>query len=618
MRVSIHILCVAVVGLGFSVCRVAGSTHYVDYAGGSDTYDGLYPTYQGGTNGPWKRLSKVAGASFAPGDSILFKRGASWNATLTVPSSGAPGSPITFGAYGDAADPKPRFSVVSTASSGWTSEGDGIYSRDNGFVYGLFEDGAKLVESDPVSGIADPLLENGDWDYASASSTLYYRPSSGDPANHTIQIGYSYYCIRAENKSYLDFEDLDIRYVGGGALSIRDGSHHVNVTRCDISFIYGGAVSFADTAGDCSVTHCSITKVGDGVYFANLPGDYHVVRANTITYCNYEEYNNNDGHAVGVQNTSYIIVEDNILSHCRMSPTGLWVAAGRTSEGNIYRRNIILDCKKTFSQTFYGVGIVCGPIDDLALNSTKIYGNIIARCNFGIKFNRPASPGNKIFNNTLYDCVEGFKLSHGADGNVYKNNIVADSAVLMVNSEHADNGSHNLFTHNCYHPDLTNGWKDRSGLKANFAAWQASNPAYNDPGPGSFVGDPLFVDTNSFALAGGSPCVDAGAWLTTVLSPTASGQTTFVVADATWFCDGYGIAGQTGDVLETEHGETATITSINYGANSLVVSPAIDIVQGEGVALAYVGSAPDIGAREYAGDVSPPGRPTGLRVKKTE
>jgi hypothetical protein len=38
-------------------------------------------------------------ASFQPGDSVLFKRGQTWDETLTVPSSGTSGAHITYGSY---------------------------------------------------------------------------------------------------------------------------------------------------------------------------------------------------------------------------------------------------------------------------------------------------------------------------------------------------------------------------------------------------------------------------------------------------------------------------------------------------------------------------------------
>lgn len=72
----------------------AGTVYYVDAVSGSDTNGGLT------LDKPWKTINKVNLSSFAPGDTILFKRGGTWRETLTPPSHGASGNNITFGAYG--------------------------------------------------------------------------------------------------------------------------------------------------------------------------------------------------------------------------------------------------------------------------------------------------------------------------------------------------------------------------------------------------------------------------------------------------------------------------------------------------------------------------------------
>ncbi|MGD0908660.1 MAG: hypothetical protein ABSA96_13840, partial [Candidatus Acidiferrales bacterium] len=78
----------------------ASATTYYVAAAGSDSNSGT----SSGT--PWQTIAKVNGSTFSPGDSILFNRGDVWYGTsLTVPSSGSSGLPITFGAYGSGANP---------------------------------------------------------------------------------------------------------------------------------------------------------------------------------------------------------------------------------------------------------------------------------------------------------------------------------------------------------------------------------------------------------------------------------------------------------------------------------------------------------------------------------
>ncbi len=85
------------------------ATYYVDATNGNDANTGLSET------NAWKNIAKVNSSIFNPGDQILFKRGEVWRETLIVPSSGADGQPITFGAYSSGA--KPRISGEGPTSN---------------------------------------------------------------------------------------------------------------------------------------------------------------------------------------------------------------------------------------------------------------------------------------------------------------------------------------------------------------------------------------------------------------------------------------------------------------------------------------------------------------------
>ena len=82
-----------------AVLPARATTYYVATAG-SDANNGT------STGTAWQTIAKVNGSTFAAGDSILFNRGDVWYGTsLTAPSSGSSGLPITFGAYGSGANP---------------------------------------------------------------------------------------------------------------------------------------------------------------------------------------------------------------------------------------------------------------------------------------------------------------------------------------------------------------------------------------------------------------------------------------------------------------------------------------------------------------------------------
>ncbi len=121
--------------------------------------------------------------------------------------------------------------------------------------------------------------------------------------------------------------------------------------------------------------------------------------------------------------------------------------------------------------------------------------------------------------------------------------------------------------------------------------------------------DPGFVDTSGtdpdnpnlpdLHLKSNSPCIDAGTYLTTVTSPNGSG-TTFQVADAGYFMDGWGIAGVQGDEIQL-YGSTqrARIISVNYSTKTITVDGNITWAQNQGINLAYEEAAPDLGAYEF-------------------
>lgn len=127
------------------------------------------------------------------------------------------------------------------------------------------------------------------------------------------------------------------------------------------------------------------------------------------------------------------------------------------------------------------------------------------------------------------------------------------------------------------------------------------------------AGDPLFVDISGppdpsrhdafdFHLTEESPCVDAGAFLTTTVGDGSG--TLIPVDDAGYFIDGFGIID--GDLIQLEEQtERARVTSIDYAANTLTVDGPLSWSDGLGVTLAYEGRAPDIGAFEYGASEDP-------------
>jgi len=109
--------------LGFSTSGFS-TIYYVNTAadaGGDGTTQELT-----GEHCAFKTIAQVNAASPAAGDSVLFNKGNEWREQLTIPTSGSDGSPITYGAYGDGADPIINGAdVVSTWTANSSSENIG-------------------------------------------------------------------------------------------------------------------------------------------------------------------------------------------------------------------------------------------------------------------------------------------------------------------------------------------------------------------------------------------------------------------------------------------------------------------------------------------------------------
>lgn len=119
------------------------------------------------------------------------------------------------------------------------------------------------------------------------------------------------------------------------------------------------------------------------------------------------------------------------------------------------------------------------------------------------------------------------------------------------------------------------------------------------------LGDPMDSSLPDLHTAAGSPCKDAGTYLTTITSASGYG-TIFQVADAGYFMDGWGIPGVDGDEIQIVGTlQKARITNVDYGTGTITVNATMTWTQGQGIALAYVGAAPDAGAFEYGSQPAP-------------
>lgn len=110
--------------------------------------------------------------------------------------------------------------------------------------------------------------------------------------------------------------------------------------------------------------------------------------------------------------------------------------------------------------------------------------------------------------------------------------------------------------------------------------------------------DPTVTNQPNLTLKPTSPARDEGGWLTTVAGKSGRGNS-FRLADSRCFTDGWGVI--TGDSIQLEtETEPATITQLDSDTHTITLDRVVNFKKGQGVALAYSGTAPDPGAFELA------------------
>ncbi|MBM3957990.1 MAG: hypothetical protein FJ313_08065, partial [Gemmatimonadetes bacterium] len=223
---------------------------------------------------------------------------------------------------------------------------------------------------------------------------------------------------------------------------------------------------------------------------------------------------------------------------------------------------------------------------------------------------------------------------HYVAGNVFRNNVFAgndsggDGLSLLLYSNIAEDNvfcSNVLFGSRPGDKTVRYDWKfpgvsTWDGLTMTAAEANAQKPAQF---AGNLDTDPLFVEAvkDDYRLQQGSPCLDAGEPL--ALTREAGSGREVPVDDARPFYDGFGIPGETGDlVFIGAKKQQAIVVKADIEANVLTLDRDATWQQGDGISLPYVGNAPDLGAYErgaekqkwYAG----PAIPGGLRIETME
>lgn len=570
----------------YDATALADANHdmYVDNRLNSDcltTYRPASRTCGDGTDIAYSSIANAMAAinaepELAPGKTLSIRSG-TYNEVIRPQVSGGPGASITIKNYGD--------DVVTITDSPYleaTAWGDydgyqwGIYTWNVGYI--------------TIDGIVFDYPGVGGWGRFVNSNHIivknckfYDAPTMGDVAGLKF--------VNSHHNQILNN-------------IIDDGFDNLSFINSNYNLVEGN----------------TLTKAHHTLWVIKC-GDYNIIRKNyfynedqkigEIYDCNDPANRDMSHHGIeDVNATLHNVVEDNIFAGTAVDDgggpfNGIQMAGQRT----ILRRNVFYKSEGT------GIGLA----------------NYSSEAEYDLH--------NRIYHNVFYDNAGGAiitGISHDSDhfgDNIIKNNIMMNNRVIPLGwAENHDSGhqmSHRdmanfIFDHNCIFSNILDS-DDSIYVSHNH---RVSVATAQDEYPNQYMNnislDPQFVDplSHKFLLNEESQMINAGSFLTTAAgSGVQSNQ--LAVADAIYFSDGFGIKG--GDSIQFENQtESVEIATIDYATNTLTLNSAMSWNDGDGVALQYSGTAPDIGAFEYGSDITDdqaptrPGDPSAAPISATQ
>ncbi len=509
------------------------ATYYVSTAG--------FDTNSGTQAAPWKTIAKVNSSTFQPGDFILFKRGEMWREQLVPPSSGSPGNPITFGAYGSGNSPILSGAVIPQASQWTNAYGNVWIASDPVKPFQVLFNG--VIGTQVTVLPANPL----EWGWDATSSLLYiYSEYPGvNPAvaytNPGVEVGYTMVVVYiTDGKSYITIDGLTIERENAWAgIMIKNNNNHITIRNCvirDGAFggIQAGYYGAGNTISDLLIENNDVynnNAYGVTAYksVASL-GNENIIRNNRI-------YSNGlDGLSLG---GAYTIIENNVIhdngikDYPGISPSTLLGSSGIHENGDLpgdpqplWGDNNIIRYNVIYNQVGYDSDAK-GIILDINADNNQVYYNI-AYHNNGSCITSFRSLGNNIYNNVCYDNVRNpnsWQYSNTGEIVIWddaqyertvntniKNNIVyaTQSWALAVSIQGilTDNPGIN-YSNNLWYKEVSGNWYFDGSEGSSLTTWNTKSFVVGDR---DRFGNPNFVNAPGadFHLQPTSPAINAG------------------------------------------------------------------------------------------------------------
>ena len=521
--------------------------------GASNSNDGLSPTFTGGTNGPWLTITKCA-STIAAGDSCNIIAGASgYDERVGSANSGTSANYIVYRGY-------------PTGGTKPVVRGFALSNKSYIEITGLEITSSGLTND----GVASILVQG----------------------NSSISTG-----LKLINNYIHDTAGQAVRCA-------------FNTLWCDGLIVRGNTMTLIGPAWDGMsggrapivdvwCTNCLIESndMSRGEDFIRIRGDYNVIRNNVFHDSDERET---------AKGASHIDVFQGYCATGGPTPKSFNYLL---VEGNIYHNDTYAEVPAAQLHTHFGLQ---NDTTDCGGSTTVIVRYNIAR-NLGSYFYTTSasarqlnsSDNHKIYNNTIYRAGIGenprmktYLVEQVDQGGAP---FVRDGA--MINNILVDAGTPR--NQRGYNFDGTTGSVGKNNLGYFTDGSTRWSEPMNTERRAILNQNPQFAETNTFALAPGSPARDAGAALTTVHENDTGSGTSLILADAHFFQAGWATA-NADHIAVGSPGNIATIRAIDYATNTVTLASSISRKDGDSVwlykrsdgAIVLIGSAPDVGAFE--------------------
>jgi hypothetical protein len=559
-------------GLIFAPVMVQAATYYVDVVHGNNSWTGASTNYAANNSGkgPWLNFANINYAGphqLLPGDVVYAMPGvmdhsndkAATSLFLspfgTNASSGTRSQPITIsnypGAYFTISNSGHTTPTINFQHCSWIRL-FGINST-NAYLQPSFEycTNCEVAYCNFGGGYA-PLVFGGVCTSAELTLNNYscsnwihnnvVHDSPGDPfadGGHNLTVGFFYeqggLCGCLPDYSSYNIIESNVCYHSGHDTLSCYGPSNV----VQYNLIHNENFFFSSWQQMPAAHRCM--EAGGFLGYGNL------IQGNR---CQYAGYDYNTPHGLELDGPGTSIIRNNVFSDNDYA--GFVIYAGKVSPVTLY------------------------------WGSNYVYNNTIAKNGFGISAA------------VLYETNVPFLDTNWVP---YQTNNIAVwlPAVALAGT------SNNTLVNNLIWDNWSNAVTD-VGASTNVAIQRFSSNMFS-------TNTTLFVDTNdggpssatqpNYALVNGSAAIDAGAWLTTITSASSTGNS-FTVADPNYFFAGVTAASRTipGDTIQLQ-GQFNTTTITGIAGNTITVTTPLTWTNGQGLALAYAGTAPDVGAFEY-------------------